>query len=517
VGKQFRLGGPSSALVVLVLLTAFLAVPGHGLGSSATEASSNGAGDRVYSASLPHAAGPGNWTILATNNAPSTRYGAVMVYDPVDNVVLLFGGSAASPSGGVILVGDTWVFQNGIWVNLTATLAVSPSPRSEAGFAYDSVDGYVVLFGGVGGSGGDVALNDTWTFHNLRWSELVTPTAPSPRISPAMAWDPADGYVVLFGGGSFQNGSSYANDTWSFQGGVWTQVSTLGTVPTARDASAITYDGADGYVVLFGGWNGVDRFNDTWTYLGGIWTELRPAVSPSPRLMGNGDIVYDPILRETILFGGKYLGNFYNETWSFVAGSWTNLTASLTLSPISRHNAGFVYLPTDGMLLLFGGETFWPQTLNDTWLFGDLSRASELVEVGLRLVSSSCSAFSFGDVFATRGIVVAAARTTYGITALPCEELFERWVLTGELTLASGQPTSASALVAVSGPGTITAQFVVNRSTATPPSVSSNSGLADLVLGFGLGALAGGLASQLVFGPGRRLLPNARHPPERPR
>jgi hypothetical protein len=56
-------------------------------------------------------------------------------------------------------------------------------------------------------------LNDTcnWTGHT--WSQLSPSTSPAARNGAAMAFDPATGQVVLFGG---FNGTTSLGDTWRF-------------------------------------------------------------------------------------------------------------------------------------------------------------------------------------------------------------------------------------------------------------------------------------------------------------
>ena len=511
---RFGRGLSSLPIVLVILAVMLLSGTGNGHLNQATKLPTSVARSQVTVDSRSVSAGPTNWTLLATNTAPSPRRDLATVYDPSDHVVLLFGGATTPLSGGDNVVGETWVFQNGVWVNLTSSLPVSPPARADPGFAYDPADGYVVMFGGIGNPGGTVALNDTWVFSDMRWTELVTPIAPPARRGPAAAWDPADGYIVLFGGGNFRNGTGFANDTWVFHGGAWTQVTTTGPIPAARNSAAMTYDSADGYILMYGGWNG-NPLNDTWTYRAGTWTELNPARSPSPRLMGNADMVYDPALQTTVLFGGKYLGTFYNETWTFLAGSWTNLTPSLASSPAARHAEGLVYLPTDGVLLLFGGETFWPSTLNDTWLFGDLSSTTDFVRVSLIAAGPQNCFARFGDVTFPPNLTVAAARTTYGITAYPYGAPFEQWKVTGGLAVSSGQSTRPAASVAVTGSGTITALFTAFSAPGNL-SAPAGQGPGPLFLGLGLGAIAGGLGVYFVLGPGRRAFPAGNRPPEPP-
>src|SRR2546422_3883964 len=84
-----------------------------------------------------------------------------------------------------------------------------PSLHVFASMAYDSVDGYVILFGGVDNSG--AAIGDSWKFLGGSWTDITPSSSPSPRFSASMAYDTADGYVVLFGG---LGASGSLGDTW---------------------------------------------------------------------------------------------------------------------------------------------------------------------------------------------------------------------------------------------------------------------------------------------------------------
>src|SRR4029077_8038026 len=124
----------------------------------------------------------------------------------------------------------------------------SPSARSDMGMVYDGSDGSVLLFGGDYKTAN---LGDTWVFTGDTWTQLNPSSSPSPRDLPAMVYDAADGYVLLFGGQDVTNGN-VLGDTWKFSNGQLTQLSPT-TSPLARSDASIAYDAADGYVVLFGG------------------------------------------------------------------------------------------------------------------------------------------------------------------------------------------------------------------------------------------------------------------------
>src|SRR6267143_355467 len=302
------------------------------------------------------AADPATWTNLnLTTPSPPPRQYASMTYDAADGYVLLFGG--AGLTGGVGDLRDTWKFSAGSWTQLFPS--TSPQQRYAASMAYDAADGYVVLFSG----GSDMnsatcfgTCGDTWQFQAGTWTQLSPATSPTPRAFASMSYDAADSYVILFGGSPY--GAGPLNDTWEFKAGSWTQLSPS-SAPSPRSYASMVYDVADGYVLLFGG-DGVP--GDTWQFRAGTWTQLSPSNAPSRRSLYS--MAYDATDGYVLLFGG-YNGISLNDTWQFKTGTWTRL--STLSSPSPRYYSSMAYDAADGYVLLFGGAN--GTLLNDTWQF----------------------------------------------------------------------------------------------------------------------------------------------------
>jgi hypothetical protein len=250
------------------------------------------------------------WTQLFPATSPSIRYGASMAYDPATGQLVLFGGAHPEST-----FGDTWTWNGTTWTQLFP--ATSPSPRFGASMAYDPATGQLVLFGGfvVRGS---VPFADTWTWNGTTWTQLSPVTSPSPRFDASMAYDPATGQMVLFGGGS---SSGALGDTWIWNGTTWTQLSPA-TSPSARDLASMAYDPATGQLVLFGGGSSSDvPFGDTWTWNGATWTQLSPTTSPLARY--DASMAYDPATGQLVLFGGDGDGGLLADTWTLTSTSMT--------------------------------------------------------------------------------------------------------------------------------------------------------------------------------------------------
>ncbi|MHA2287412.1 MAG: Kelch repeat-containing protein, partial [Promethearchaeota archaeon] len=149
-----------------------------------------------------------NWTNLNPSSKPTGRYGATIIYDPINERGFMFGGRISS------ITNENWVYypQNNSWVELSLTS--KPPNRYWHGLAYDGFSQKVILFGGSQGSMG--ALRDTWTydpFTNL-WNELIPSSTPVSRDFFTLAYVSASKNVILFGGA--ESGQRCFDDTWAF-------------------------------------------------------------------------------------------------------------------------------------------------------------------------------------------------------------------------------------------------------------------------------------------------------------
>lgn len=93
--------------------------------------------------------------------------------------------------------------------------------------------------------------------------------------------------LVVFGGASNVLYSGLLDDTWEWDGTTWQQRASI-LKPSARQLHAMAYDPAHGYTLLFGG-NNSSNFPDnrTWTWDGGAWSYFGPT-TPSARYRSNG-------------------------------------------------------------------------------------------------------------------------------------------------------------------------------------------------------------------------------------
>lgn len=294
----------------------------------------------------PHVAG----SPLGQNPPFLQRVG--LVDDQADGYLLAFGGQNPALEA----TSYTLTYVNGTWTNLTNAQTALPPPRWGAGMVYDPVDQEVVLFGGCQTAGCYPALADTWTFSGGQWHDITATAGPAPpgRGEGTMTWDSAAGYVLLFGGEAGTGSSTlYLNDTWEFLHNHWTNLSsTVGaTAPPAR-AQAVMASLPSGPVVLFGGAANGPSIPGTWSFLDGNWTDVTSTSGPQPAARTAAMLAVDPAADDLVLFGGYHAGNYLSDTWTYSSGTWIATSAS---GPPGTFGAGFVYDSEDGYLLLYGG------------------------------------------------------------------------------------------------------------------------------------------------------------------
>jgi hypothetical protein len=235
--------------------------------------------------------------------SPPAVLGTQMAFDTATNQMVLFGGSS-NYSGANL--NDTWILSyhggttytwaqvdDSVIANCTQNCTSSPPGRNVAEMAYDPATAQLVVFGGEQTAGNANGLNDTWTWNGSKWRQVdddngydagcgssspladPCPSSPPGRVAGAMAYDPAIGELVLFGGMVDYNNPEY-NDTWGWNGTVWTHldatkdphcINTCTASPAARDLPALADDPATDQVVLYGGnsyQSGAYVYNDTW-------------------------------------------------------------------------------------------------------------------------------------------------------------------------------------------------------------------------------------------------------------
>jgi hypothetical protein len=304
---------------------------------------------------------------------PAARSAADIVYDSAHHELVLFGGSTIEGR----FTNETWTWDGKYWT-LHRTSPSVLAPRDQAVMAYDQVHRVTVMYGGMelevpGGKGGVGPANDTWTWDGKLWKQQHPAHEPGLSFDwPAtMDFNSSSRTVLLYG---FQklpsgNGTTMQAETWSWNGSDWTRLSPS-TSPTtigqmvggymiaqsadrvggryvsqmwlwsgsnwvllgpSNDAPFVTgsaaYDAKRGQLVVFNG--------DTWTWDGHGWTRQHPAHEPS----AVGYLAYFPPLQMFVQYSAVY-GNTSNDVWAWNGTDWTLLEAGRVAPPTPSGQLG---------------------------------------------------------------------------------------------------------------------------------------------------------------------------------
>ena len=298
------------------------------------------------------------WTKPTVSGTPpvSVQFHAA-VYDPLRQRLVLTGADGAENLEILALsLGDepSWTALAPLdWYGL------EPSARIEHAAIYDPVNDRMLLFGG---SGIDFTiLGDAWFYDPDHLGvEQWIPAAPVPRRGGAVAYDAGRRRLWLFGGRTF---AGYLADLWALElsgGGQWTHVQSMTPSPPARAQHTLLYDPESEALVCFGGENG-SVLDDVWALadLGNpeapSWAPLSPIGTP-PNLQVGHTAVYDAPRRRMVVFGRRDPGP-ENGVWALHLGlvpAWSVLQ-TIGTGPSGRTHAASIYDPASETMIVFGG------------------------------------------------------------------------------------------------------------------------------------------------------------------
>ena len=203
-----------------------------------------------------------SWELKRPDPSPVQRGDAGFVYDESNKVFIMYGGlSDVNPER---TLDETWVYDidENTWTEMTPE---NSPPRMYGGdLVYDSLNQKVLLWGGNIRDGG--MLDEFWCYdyQTNTWTRIETNPKPRGRYWFQMTFDQDIGKVVIFGGSP--GGDAKLGDTWlyDYTRNEWTQINSSDN-PSARDHSRMVYDSEIGKVVLFGGTSGFhETWDDTW-------------------------------------------------------------------------------------------------------------------------------------------------------------------------------------------------------------------------------------------------------------
>jgi hypothetical protein len=252
-----------------------------------------------------------------------------------------------------------------------------PPPRRDHSLVTDGRRLY--LFGGRNAD----TLGDLWVYdlESARWAEVTAP-GPQPRFGHNAVYAAVGADMLVFGG----QAQGFFNDLWTYTptAGTWQQIPAAAG-PSPRYGAAAAGPGEP--VIVSHGFTDTGRFDDTWSFGAGSWGELSPSGGPRPIERCLTRAVFDPVSGAFILFGGQTDSNPYlGDTWKFTfsetpaGNAWTEIVTEQAPSP--RNLFSMVWDDERQRTLVFGGRAKSGST-NDVWAFDSASgRWSEVATQG---------------------------------------------------------------------------------------------------------------------------------------
>ncbi len=207
--------------------------------------------------------GKNSWTEMFPQVSPSPRDSVSMYFDPEIGETVLYGGYSDLAEG----ADETWTYNYGNNTWTFHNLTTKPPARYGAGMVYDPVNQRGVLFGGrrIGYN----PLDGTWEFvsSTMSWNKLNISESPSARYWYCMDFDPLHKVMILFGGS--EGNTPFSEETWVFNvtSDQWLQMNPTSN-PLYRSFHECALDPESGEVIMFGGTQSgnITPYNDTWSY-----------------------------------------------------------------------------------------------------------------------------------------------------------------------------------------------------------------------------------------------------------
>lgn len=324
----------------------------------------------------PVRAGAASWRLHGPQRTFAHARRIEGAYDPVRGRFVLFGDIVGTDEP-CTFCPATWQLAGRHWTDATPADPEgdgNPGGRELHAMAYDVARGVTLLF-----SGGRVPSDDLWAFDGFSWAR-IRPTDfemngfPAPRFRHAMAYDPRNRSVLVYGGCA-QSAANDAcserlGDIWSYNGATWRNLcGTPGcqaTAPAARYGAEMVYDEARRTMLIVGGVHSNGKVacvspdvqtvdgcitNEIWSWSGMAWQKLCngscAATAPPPRTQTQ--LAYDPLRERVVMFGGcDQIAGFdsiacigrLSDTWEFNGVTW--ISPSISDPELDRDPPGYI-------------------------------------------------------------------------------------------------------------------------------------------------------------------------------
>ena len=239
------------------------------------------------------------WRKADVTIKPPAREKVAMAYDEARDRMVIFGGSMDKT-----VFDDTWEWDGNNWKLVTP--AHKPPARCCNAMAYDSVQKKVIMYGGWNGVTNEF-YRDTWAWDGKDWIELPSGNIPLSAAHTLVNFSSENNVIAV--------PSTLNVNTWKWNGSNWSEILSI-PKPSRADGRSV-YDSRYNRVIFFGGIeNGTSFLDDTWVFDGQSWDLLAVSSSPPPRY--SHVMFYDAKRHCVILFGGVGKEGLLGDTWQLV-------------------------------------------------------------------------------------------------------------------------------------------------------------------------------------------------------
>jgi hypothetical protein len=285
---------------------------------------------------------------------PKGTLGHVMVYDAVNNNLVVYGGKQTNTR-----TDELWIYSidKGSWTPVPQS-GLWPPRLQYATAVYDSINHRMIVFSGTSNSG---VRDQTWALDlsNNTWSEIATVGKPAARFGAVMAYDAPNGRAIVHGG----NNGGYLADTWELDltlgSEAWTQLTPGGSVPTGRWGHASALDPATPRLVIHGGKTAGGEVDEVHELNLATNTWSAPAVSGAPGTRYFGNSAHDTVQNRLFVSGGYRNGSFLKDAWVLDINTWSwTQTGADPVSGSGRTTAMGAFNASTQTAYFYGGYAY---------------------------------------------------------------------------------------------------------------------------------------------------------------
>ena len=321
-------------------------------------------------------------------------------YDPVDNAFYLYGGEysyrVSQHTYHYYFFDEFWRLwtDDGTWERINVHAPPGKLSRATMCVDWGSEYRHVYLYGGQTHGGESEAIAKYNISGNI-WNVMNPPIKPQGRRNSAIAYDPLNNGIWMFGGRDNQSSVTNYDDLWFFHINKekWEDRSYASNTPSPRYGHSLAVNHHNGEIAVYGGSQEDDDLLHTWRSGWREWVDIEQLENPgtgwayhsmhySPEKelfymwAGQGQGVdtwtYTPILRTLLSTAklkppeGQDLDNAYPTvgTYTIEIQGYTDMIAedieAINVSlKTSSDESGFIWYPSNDTITRYGNTTWF--------------------------------------------------------------------------------------------------------------------------------------------------------------